>query len=239
MTLVELDPDEARYTLSGLEPDTTYEVCVEYETTESSTSFYPIKICDEVKTSREEVAEEKKDNSMLYVIIGAAVGGGLILILLLVMICIICKRKRNKQASSQNSRRDEPDGHSTSGYLNGHLNNVYFDIERVDDLRKHKNKTDISRNNVDRGQNDNSTDQIQNARQNHISPPASPNSATRYRHPNVREIESVFMRSSLEHLDEIISEAESEDEIDDSQPKFKTIKRARANEIAAMIEYQS
>ena len=49
----------------------------------------------------------------------------------------------------------------------------------------------------------------------------------------------MFMRSSLEHLDDIISEAESEDEIDDGQPKFKTIKRARANEIAAMIEYQS
>ena len=233
MTLVELGLDDTEYVLSGLKPDRTYEICVEYETT--STTFYPVKICDEVRTTSVEVAKEEKD-MMIYIIIGAAVGGALIIIVVIVVVCIICRKRRNRQKGKQYGQRQDPEGRSVSGYLNGNVNNAYSSIEhidRLDDINKHRDK---SKQNARETKSESKSDLISN--QTDRSAPASPttNSATRYKHPDVREIESVFMRSHLEHLDEVISEAETDDEVEDERkPKFKTIKRANAAQIAAAI----
>ncbi len=241
-TIRDINPYQNEYVLSGLEAGKKYQICVGYVTDINMDD--EVEMCDVIAT-----AEEEK-NILLFIIIGAI--AGLVLIIILVLICILCCRRKNQKKSRGRKPRLDPEGQDNEGFYHDiYLNNHNGHLARQINLKQeHFEKTKHKKKGKERSNLKNSKSESQSDLMSTKSDATSvdssptgapsglpPNSGTRYKYPDIREIETVFIQPPISTPD--ISEGEEEEELNNTLPKFKKIKRADAEKISAMITRDS
>ncbi len=240
-TIRDINPYQNEYVLSGLEAGRKYQICVGYVTDINMDD--EVEMCDVISTA------DKEKNILLFIIIGAI--AVLVVIIILVLICVLCCRRRS-QKNSQKKPRLDPEGQDNEGfyhdiYLNNHNGHLARQInlkqEHFEKTNKHKKKGK-DKNNLKKSKSESQSDLMStksDATSVDSSPTGAPtglppNSGTRYKYPDIREIETVFIHPPVSTPD--ISEGE-EEELNSTLPKFKKIKRADAEKISAMITRDS